>query len=457
MDPMSPLDASFLYIENENNHMHIAVVAIFEGPPPRGEEIEEMIASKLDQVPRYRQKVRFVPFDVGRPVWSDDHHFNLRYHVRHTALPSPGTDEQLQTLVGRVMSQQLDRSKPLWETWIVEGLEDGSWAMLSKTHHCMVDGVSGSDLLSVLLDEAPDVEHPPPRRWKAGPRPSAAALVGDAMLDSLRRPREGFAMLRKRLSAPGRLLHDLEELAEGFRAFRSSDDTKLESSLNGPIGPHRRWLWARTTVADVKKIRGAHGGTLNDVVLAAIALGFRELMRSRGEPLEGFSVRTLVPVSIRKQEERGVPSNRISAMLAELPMDIGDPVECLAAIREEMDGLKEHHQADATEALNSITGLASPVLLAMAARLFADFEQHAVQTVTTNVPGPRATLYAGGRRMRTAYPYVPLFGSVRIGVAIFSYAGHLTFGITGDYETAADIEVLAEGIEAGITNLLAAS
>ena len=455
MDPLSSLDASFLYIENDFNHMHVASMGIFEGPPPQSDEIEETFSSKLHLVPRYRQKVRFVPFDLGRPVWSDDHHFNLRYHVRHTALPAPGSDDQLRALMGRVMSQQLDRAKPLWEVWIVEGLEGGRWAMLSKTHHCMVDGVSGSDLLSVLLDQTRDVEHPPSRPWSPEPRPSVRSLLFDSLADGFKQPRENLRTIGNALRAPGRLLHELADLTDGLSTFRELAKDEVESSLNGPIGPHRRWDWATTTIADIKKIRQAHGGTLNDVVLSAITLGFRSLMLSRGEPVEGLNVRTLVPVSVRREEERGTLNNRVSAMFADLPMDIEDPVECLASIRAEMENLKENHQALATDTLNSLSGFSPPALLALGARLFAGLEQHAVQTVTTNVPGPRHTLYAAGRQLLSAYPYVPLAGSVRIGVAIFSYGGQITFGITGDYESAPDIDVLASGIEKGITDLLA--
>ncbi len=457
MDPMSNLDASFLYVENEFNHMHIASAAIFEGPPPRGDEIEEMISSKLHRVPRYRQKVRFVPFDLGRPVWSDDHHFNLRYHVRHTALPKPGTDDQFQRLVGRVMSQQLDRAKPLWETWVVEGLEDDRWALLSKTHHCMVDGVAGTDLLSVLMDDTPDASHGAPEPWKPEPRPTSVSLLADSVASGLARPAEGIRALGRALRAPGRLLHDLSDLGESLATFRSFGETRVESSLNGPIGPHRRWCWASTTIADIRKIRSSHGGTVNDVVLAAIAQGFRTLLISRGEPVDGFCVRTLVPVSVRQEDERGEMNNRVAAMFAELPMDVGDPVERLTRIRSQMSDLKEHHQANAMETLTSLSGFAPPVILASAARFFAGVEQHSIQTVTTNVPGPQRTLYAAGRRMLEVYPYVPLSGSVRIGIAIFSYAGHVTFGITGDYETADDIDVLAEAIETGIADLLAKS
>jgi WS/DGAT/MGAT family acyltransferase len=457
MDRLSFTDASFLYVENEVNHMHIAVVALFEGPPPHADEFESMIASKLHLVPRYRQKVRFVPFDAGQPVWSDDQHFNLGYHVRHTALPKPGSDEQLRTLVGRVMSQQLDRAKPLWELWVVEGLSEGRWAILSKTHHCMVDGVAGSDLLSLLMDESPDSDHPLAEPWTPAPRPTALSLLTDAVIDGIKTPSEGLSALRQVVTAPTRVLENLAEIGDGLSTFRRFMGSEVESSLNGPIGPHRRWHWAETNLAEIKRIRSALGGTVNDVVLAAITNGFRELMLARGEPVEGRCVRTLVPVSLRREDQHGEFNNRVSAMFAELPMDLDDPVERLRSLHEQMGDLKEHHQAAAAESLTSLSGFAPPALLALGARLLAGVEQHAVQTVTTNVPGPQRTLYAAGRRMLTAYPYVPLAGSVRIGVAIFSYAGDLTFGITGDWETTADIEILAKGIEAGISELLAVS
>lgn len=454
MDRLSTQDASFLYIENDVNHMHIATVALFAGPPPGEQQIEQMIASKLDRVPRYRQRVHFVPFDLGRPVWCDDPHFDLQYHVRHTALPAPGNEAQLRTLVGRVMSQQLDRTKPLWETWVVEGLEGDRWAMLSKSHHCMVDGVSGTDLLGVILDASPDAEYPTAAPWTPEETPTGVTLLGDTARSTLGSPREAIGALRSAIGRPRRLLQELSQLGEGLATLRFSEEN-AETSLNGPIGPHRRWRQARTTVSDVKKIRQTHGGTINDVVLAAITQGFRSLLLSRGEVVEGRIVRSLVPVSVRKEQERGTYNNRVSAMFAELPVGIADPVERLAAIHAQMRDLKESHQAVAAETLTSLGGFAPPALLALGARLFAGVEQHAVQTVTTNVPGPQRTLYAAGRPMIEAYPYVPLSGSVRIGIAIFSYVGQLTFGITCDAGSVTDIDVLASGIEEGVADLLA--
>jgi diacylglycerol O-acyltransferase len=453
MDRMSPMDASFLHVENEVNHMHIASIAIFEGPAPAQSEIVKMVASKLHLVPRYRQVVRFVPLELERPVWVDDAHFNIGYHVRHTALPSPGSDEQLRNLVGRVMAQQLDRAKPLWEMWIVEGLDEGQWALLSKTHHCMVDGVSATDLLTVIMDATPDAERTEPQAWKPEPTPTDAELLTGALRERLFSPREVVRGLRSAARAPGRLVDNARAMVSGSVSL-ARVATRVDVGLNGPIGPHRRWDWARTTLADVKRIRSALGGTVNDIVLAAISKGFRELLLARGQNVEGEVVRTLVPVSVRREGERGTYNNRVSAMFAELPIGIDDPCKRLAAVREQMEDLKEKKQAVAAEVLTSLSGFAPSVLLALGGRVFARVNQRNVQTVTTNVPGPQQPMYAAGRRMLHAMPYVPLAGSVQIGIAIFSYAGELTFGVTGDYDAAPDIDVLCHGIEEGMGELL---
>jgi WS/DGAT/MGAT family acyltransferase len=360
-------------------------------------------------------------------------------------------------MVGRVMSQQLDRTKPLWEMWVIEGLADGSWAILMKLHHCVADGVAATDLLSVLMDEAASQEHRELGEWVPERQPSPRELAATALVERLPRPREALEALQSALEAPGRAARKASEFFDGLGTYRRFANLALESSLNGPIGPHRSWRWVTASLADVKKIRSAHGGTVNDVVLAAITRGFRTLLQSRGEPVDDLVVRSLVPVSIRPSDEHNVYNNRVSAMFAELPVGIEDAVPCLNAISRQMNELKEHHQASAGETLVSLSGLAPPVLLALGARLFAGLEQHAVQTVTTNVPGPRQTLYTAGRRMRGAYLYVPLAGSVQIGIAIFSYAGQLTFSVTGDYDYAPDTEVLCRGLEEGIAELLAAS
>jgi diacylglycerol O-acyltransferase len=459
MDRMSPLDASFLHIENSVSHMHIASIAMFEGPAPAYEEVVRMIRGKLPLIPRYRQVVRFVPFDLGRPVWVDDPHFNIEYHVRHTALPPPGGDDELRRLVGRVMSQQLDRAKPLWESWIVEGLEDGQWAILSKTHHCMVDGVSGTDLLSVVFDRTPEPSPPVPDVWTAGDQPTEWELAVNALNDLARSPYEQVRAIRARLRAPRQATGQLGEVGRGLASWIGVVRPTPVSTLNGGIGPHRRYDWAETTLEDVKTVRRALGGTVNDVVLAVITRGFRDLLLSRGESVDRV-VRSLVPVSVRVKGQSGPAvgdgtyDNKVSGMIAELPVGIEDPVARLHAIREQMQGLKDSRQAVAGEALTSLSGFAPPMLLALGTRVFARMPQRNVNTVTTNVPGPQQPLYVAGRRMLKAYPYVPLASRVRVGVAIFSYSGLFTYGVTGDYDTAADIGVLCRGIEDGMSELV---
>lgn len=461
-DRLSPLDASFLHIESGVSHMHIASVGVFEGPCPGQRAVADMIAGKLPLVPRYRQVVRTVPLHLGRPLWVDDAHFNIDYHVRHTALPAPGGEAELRRLVGRVMSQPLDRSKPLWEVWVVEGLEDGQWAMLSKTHHAMVDGVSGTDLLAVVMDISPEPSDPVPDTWEPAPVPSDGALLAGALLDMARSPYEQMRAVRASTRVPRQALRAAADVVGGVVAMRGLIRPTPPSSLNGPLSPHRRYAWAAVTVDDIKRVRKSIGGSFNDVVLAAITRGFRELLLERGEPVDRV-VRTLVPVSVRARDASGRAvgdgtfDNRVSAMFAELPVSLEDPVERLKAVTAQMGVLKESNQAVAAEAMTSLSGFAPPVLLALGTRIASRAAQRNVNTVTTNVPGPQIPLYSAGRRMLRAYPYVPLAGQVRVGVAIFSYDGQVTFGITGDYDSAPDIEVLAKGIEAGMAELTEAA
>jgi diacylglycerol O-acyltransferase len=453
MQRMSPLDASFLHLENDVTQMHIGSVAIFEGPPPPFEQMLEMVTGKLTLVPRYRQVVRFVPFELGRPVWVDDRHFNLEYHVRRTALPAPGGERELRNLVGRVMSQQLDRAKPLWEMWIVEGLGQGRWALVSKVHHCMVDGVSGTDLLTVILDRERDPGSSPGGVWDPEPAPSGLHLLADALIERVVSPYEGLRAARGALRAPRQFTRLMEDTTRSLIGMRGLVRRTPPSSLNGPIGPHRRWSWARSQLSEVKAVRAALGGTVNDVVLASISNGFRELLISRGESADRV-VRTMVPVSVRSPGERGTYNNRVSAVFAELPVASEDPRERLGLIRAQMEGLKESRQAVAGEVLTSLSGFAPPLLLALGERVATRVPQRNVNTVTTNVPGPQYPLYAVGRRMLEAFPYVPLAGRVRIGVAIFSYDGALNFGVTGDYDTAPDVGVICDGIEQGMAELV---
>ena len=461
-DRLSPLDSSFLAIEDGVSHMHIASIGIFEGPVPRYGDLVSMVAGKLRLVPRYRQVIERVPGDLGRPVWVDDPHFNIEYHVRHTALPEPGGEEELRKLVGRIMAQQLDRSKPLWEIWKVDGLEGDRWALASKTHHCMVDGVSGTELLSVIMDLTPEVAPPEPVEWEPQPHPSQLGLAVTAVVDMVKSPYEQLRAARSALRGPRNAVRDLWAVGRGMTTMLSAVRPTPPSSLNGPIGPHRTWAWASTSVDDVRAVRREHGGTFNDVVLACITAGFRELLLSRGESADRV-VRTMVPVSVRPRSDQGLAvgdgalANKVSAMFAELPVYEADPLRRLQIVSEQMAGLKDSQEALAGEALTSLSGFAPPMLLALGGRIATKGSQRNINTVTTNVPGPQVPLYVLGRRMLQAFPFVPLGAQMRVTVAIFSYDGQVNYGVTGDYDAAPDVDVLCGGIEKGLADLLVAS
>jgi diacylglycerol O-acyltransferase len=454
MERMSPLDAGFFYMEDENVPMHVGSVLVFEGPPPAYGDLVRLLVAKLGQVPRYRQRVRTVPLHLGRPMWTDDEHFQILYHVRHTAVPSPGGDEQLRNLAGRVFAQRLDMTKPLWEIWLVEGLADDRWAIISKTHHCMVDGVAGMDLAAVILDMAADRELPKPDKWTPKAAPSTAATVFDGLRDAIVAPLQQLAAvpaLARNLPTGQEVLDFGRGLPGNLQRLRE----KVPGSLNGPIGPHRRWEWLRADLSEIKEIRKALGGTVNDVVLAAVTRGFRDLLDGRGELADGLVVRSLVPVSVRAASERGKLDNRVSGLLVNLPVAEPDPVTRLAALRAQMDDLKSSRQAVGAQALTELAGFAAPTLLAMGSRLSFRYPQSLMQTVTTNVPGPRFPLYMLGHKLVEIYPYVPIAVNMRISIGIFSYLDQLSFGIAADFDAEPDIAVLAKGIRAGFDELLA--
>jgi WS/DGAT/MGAT family acyltransferase len=453
MEWMSAIDSSFLHIENDTTPMHIGGVSIFEGPPPPFEDLREMVAGKLGLVPRYRQKVRFVPLGAGTPVWIDDPHFSLGYHLRHSALPAPGTEEQLRQMAARVFSQHLDRNKPLWELWMVEGLRGGRWALLSKVHHCMVDGVAATDLMSVMFS---DTTVPAAAgRYSPAPEPSGIEILAQTLARRAS-PSGQLEALRGLLRAQRESLRSLAEAARATIAAGPSMRPVHGSSLIGPIGPHRSYSWAAVRLTDVKEVRAALGGTVNDVVLTVITNGFRELLESRGESVSHDQVvRTMVPVSVRRRGEKGVYNNRVSAVFAGLPVGLEDPAARLESIRAEMDGVKSSKQAVAGDVLTSLSGFAPPGLLALGSRLVTASPRLNMHTATTNVPGPQQPVQTLGRRMLESYPFVPVVGSIRIVVAIFSYDGGLYFGVTGDYDGAPDVGVLSSGIERGMSELLA--
>ena len=457
MDRLSPLDSLFLHVEDGVTHMHIASCAIFEGPAPRYDDLVELVASKLPALTRYRQKVRFVPAQVGRPVWVDDPHFNLAYHLRHSALPPPGGDAELRHLMSRLMAVELDRHRPLWEMWMIEGLSDGRWALISKVHHCMVDGVSGTDLMVLLLDTDRRDEPPPsPPRWQPRPEPSDAALVADAAWDLVRLPAEQARALRAMWRRPRATLDRLRDITRGAQALQQSLRPAPALSITGDIGPHRRWATAATTLADLKAIRTALGGTVNDIVLAAITGAFRDLLLERGDPVDGVELHTLVPVSVRTADDHA-PNNQVATMFAHLPVGIADPVARLDAVRHHLDDLKSSHEADASDALLELAGWTPPAMYALMLRsasvAMRRLPQRRVHTVATNVPGPQFPLYALGRELLEYLPYVPLSQGARLGVAIVSYNGQVRFGITGDYDTMPEVTWFGTRIEAALGEL----
>jgi WS/DGAT/MGAT family acyltransferase len=451
---MSTLDAGFYFVEHENVPMHIGSLAVFEGPAPAFTDLLALFAAKLPRVPRYRQVVRTTPLHMFWPTWADDEHFELGYHVRRTAVPRPGGRAELKALAARVFAQRLDRARPLWEAWQIEGLRGGRWALLSKVHHCMVDGIGGSDLLAQLfsLDPQATIEEPSP--WTAEQPPSLISQVTSGMLDaarSLRQLAELPAFLRGRLGSPADFLRFGAGLAGGARRLAAP----AASSLNGAIGPHRRWTWTTASLSEVKDIRSALGVTVNDVVLAVITSAFRDLLELRGELADGRVVRSLVPVSLRGADEREAVSNRISAVLVNLPVGEQEPLTRLRLLHEQMGDLKGTRQAAGAEVLTELLGFAAPALLALGTRSAFRIPQPLVQAVTTNIPGPRVPLFILGRQMEAAHPYVPIANNLNIGIAIFSYLDRFSFGITADYSAVSDAElvVLIKGIKRGLADL----
>ncbi len=455
---LNSLDAAFVDAEDQDQNASFAIasIAVFEGPAPAYEEFLTAIAGRLPLVPIYRRKLRKVPFNLGPPVWVDAPDFDLRYHVRQTALPAPGGDLQLRRLMARVMTQRLDRDYPLWEYWLVEGLDQGRWALISKVHHCMVDGVSGTDLYRVIFDASPE---PPPvpdvQERPVPPEPTGLELAARAALYGALLPlREGGAIQRA-LANPALAVRQGAGALRGMASMAGVLWPASGSSLSGPIGRQRRYTWARASLADVKTIKNILGGTVNDVFLAAISSGFRALLLARGEEPAPSMIPSLIPVSLRGEGEESIYENRVSALVANLPVDIADPAERLAAVRTRMSALKASNEAGAGEAMLSLGRYAPFALASMFVRLAFSLPQREIVTVTTNVPGPQQPLYGLGRRLVEIIPYVPIATTLRTGVSIFTYCGQATFGITGDYTTTPDLDVLARGIEDGIADLLA--
>ncbi|MEX1142769.1 MAG: wax ester/triacylglycerol synthase family O-acyltransferase [Thermoleophilaceae bacterium] len=455
-DRLSAVDASFLHQERRASHMHVGGIVLMEGPPPSREEFTRHLESRLHLVPRYRQKLAFPRFEMGRPFWIDDPRFNIDYHVRHTALPAPGSMEQLRGIAGRIFSQRLDRSKPLWELWLVQGLEDGGFALVSKNHHALVDGVSGIDIATVLFDLSPTAPPQEDERWTPAQEPSQAELVAEGIKGAVRTPLRIAGEAAKVVRDPGTTLDRAREAVEGIGEIAWAGlNPAPDVPLNVPIGPHRRIVWVRTDLADFKAVKDGLGGTVNDAFLAVVAGGLGRWLRSRGVRTEGLELRGLVPVSIRAKDEHHALGNRIAAMRGPLPVYATDPVERLRIVREAMQGVKESKQALGAEVISGLEDFAPPTLLAQASRI--NFSTRLFNLIVTNVPGPQFPLYMMGREMREIVPVAFLPENHALAVAAMSYNGKLDFGLLGDYDAIPDIERLAELFEESLQELLDAA
>lgn len=434
--------------------MHLASVMIFEGDAPTIEQARAHVTQRLHLVPRHRQRIAEVPLGQGRPVWVDDPHFNEAYHIRHAALPRPGDEDTLKRLASRLFSQRLDRTKPLWEIWLVEGLAGRRFALISKTHHALLDGVAGADLTAVLFDAVPEpaalaqAESP----WLPRPTPTGAELLGRALIERATIPAEAVRALRALTRTPIAVAGRAREAFRGIGALvRAGSDPAPQSPFNVPIGPHRRFTFLDADLARFKAIKSALGGTVNDVALAAVAGALGRYLRARGFETDGLVLKAMVPVSVRAETERGELGNRVSAIYAPLPVGIEDPRERFAQIALAMDGLKESGQAVGAQLLTQLAEFAPTTILSQAARMQS--RQRMFNLVVTNVPGPQVPLYILGRRLTALYPVVPLAANQALGIAIMSYTGRLGFGLLADFDSLPAVEELATHLELSIEEL----
>jgi diacylglycerol O-acyltransferase / wax synthase len=455
-DRLSGLDASFLALEDRGAHMHVGSVLLFGGEAPAYEDFIAQLERRLALVPRYRQKLAFPPLVQSRPVWVDDPHFNPRYHIRHTALPAPAGEPELRRLAGRVFAQRLDRTKPLWELWLVDRVGDGRFALISKTHHALVDGVSGVDLATVLFDLDPDPPVPPPADpWIPRPEPTRAMLLADALAERAAAPVDLARVAVGAIRRPKDAAAAGATAVGGLAALTQAGLGGAPSSpLNVRIGPHRRFAWVDGDLAVFKAIKNALGGTVNDVVLAVVAGALRTHFLAHHHDTD-TELKAMVPISVRAESERGALGNKVSAMYAPLPIGLADPIARYRAIHEAMGDLKASGQAVGAEVLTSLAGFAPPTILAQAARL--QTVQRLFNLTVTNVPGPQFTLYLMGRPLLRLYPMVPLIENAALGIAIMSYDGRIDFGLQGDYDALPDLDDLAAALEGAIAELAAAA
>ena len=453
LDRLSSTDVSFLTNESSSSHMHVGAIMIFEGPTPSYEDLLDHIQSRYRLVPRFRQKLAYPPAQTGRPFWVDDPNLNLEYHVRHSALPAPGSEDQLRRMAARVFSQQLDRSKPLWELWLVQGLTRNRFALLTKTHHAVVDGVSGVDIATVLFDLNP-VPEPPPSddAWAPQPEPSSATLLAKGVEDVARAPVRAVRRLEHAVQHPESAVKQVRDAVEAVSEVGwNFANPAPKVPLNVEIGSHRRFAWVRSDLDRFKRVKDALGGTVNDVVLAVVAGALREWLRGRGIRTEGLELRAQVPVSIRASDEHGQLGNRLAVMRAPLPVYIADPVRRLEAVSQAMKGLKQSKQALGAEVISRFNDFAPPTLLAQAARI--NFSTRLFNLTVTNVPGPQVPLYVLGRELEDIFPIGFLPPNQALFVAIMSYNGRICFGLLADFDAVDDVDLIAAGIESSLAEL----
>lgn len=472
---LSALDASFLYIEEETTPMHVGGVAVFDRPRDGFDydRLVELIEQRLSLVPRYRQKVRHVPGNLARPVWVDDPEFDIAYHVRRSALPRPGSEEQLTDLVGRLMSRPLDHTRPLWEMYLIEGLGPASprgrgrsggdrIAIVTKTHQAMVDGISAIDIGQVILDVSAQPREAPEELWMPRPEPSDGQLVLDAVGEAVTRPTELVENLRV---ATGDALATVGKVAGAagrvLTMARTAGRRAPGLPLNAEISTQRRFALARTGLEDYRKVRAAYGCDVNDVVLAVIAGALRTWLMSRGEPVGGSStVRALVPLSVRGEGD--VPSsaaggslgNRVASFLVDLPVGEPSPLVRLHQVTHQMREHTDTGDAVGADTLVRIGGFAPPTLHAVGARAASGMSRHFFNLVVTNVPGPQFPLYAAGARMLEMFPMVPLAKGQAVSIGLTSYDGGVYYGLNGDRDAMGDIEVLAGMVNESLEELL---
>ena len=451
MERLSPLDAAFLDLEDSDRHASLAIasVAVLSGPAPGQEEYVAAIGPRFAAIRRARQRVLRVPFDLGAPVWADDPDFDVGYHFRRTAVPAPGDDEALHRLVARIMGQRLDRDRPLWECWVIEGLAGDRWAVLTKLHHCMADGVSGTRLYHAIFADAPA----PAAAAPVDPAPGPVGLVLDALGDLTRKAVSQVGLLLATVRSPVRMIRGAAGVVGGVTELAAAIRPTTPSSLSGPIGTARRYHVARVPLPAIVRVAKAYGTTVNDVVLTAISAGLRAILLSRGERPDPRTVRTLVPVSVRANDEHGELDNRVSLLLPYLPVDIADPVDALAEVHRRLAREKATGEAEAGRAITALAAREPFAPVSLAVRFAARLPQRSIVTVTTNVPGPRAPLHVLGRKVLELLPYVPIAVRLRLGVAAMTYCDEAVFGVTADFATMPDARLLTDTIERALAQL----